>query len=389
MSERAVRPREETADVALHRAYAEIHLPNLGHNLEEIKKRIPSGCEVMAVVKADAYGHGAAAVAKYLQGSCGVNSFAVADLGEAVALRESGIRGEILILGYTDARHKRYLIRHRLTQTIVSEEHARSLCESPGTVMAHLKLDTGMNRLGERVGELSTLLRIYGNKRLRFTGIYSHLARADSLDVEDAAFTQTQIGLFFDTVRDLKERGVDVGCTHIQSSYGILNYPDLPCNVVRLGIALYGAVPRTARTRLDIPLRPVLSLKAAVSAVKEVRAGESVGYGHGFTAQRDLRIAVVGIGYADGIPRCLSGKGGQVLIRGRPAPIVGSICMDQLMVDVTGLPGVRQGDIATLIGSEGGLELPVDQISELGDTINNEILSRIGGRVDRLPAGEW
>lgn len=366
------------------RAYAEINLSNLRHNLEEIKKIVPPGCTIMAVVKADAYGHGSVMVAKCLQ-KAGVRSFAVAELEEAITLRKSGIKGEILILGYTPVSQKYKLIWYGLTQSIISEKYAKALCETVGTVKAHVKLDTGMNRLGEKAEDIRKIFSIYKEKRLKITGTYSHLAEADSLSKEDIAFTTRQISSFYEAISTLKNQGVLVGRVHLQSSYGILNYPGLHCDLVRPGIALYGVLSKENDTTIEnLALRPVLSLKAKVMIVKEIKAGESVGYGNYFIAEQDCKIAVISIGYADGYPRSVSGIGCKVLVRGRQARIVGNICMDQMMIDITEIAGVEEGDIVTLIGRDGEEALSVNQLSRLGDTINNEILSRIGARVRKV-----
>jgi alanine racemase len=373
-------------DTDFFRAYAEINLTHLRHNLQEIQKLLPDQLKVMAVVKADAYGHGGPKTARFLQ-SCGVSNFAVAELGEAIALRKAGIKGEILILGFTPVRCKIELIRYRLTQSIISEEYATSLCQTAGIVQAHVKLDTGMNRLGEKIEDLSKLFRIYKQKRLRITGTYSHLARSDSSAPEDILFTKRQISSFFETIQHLKNAGIATGQTHIQSSYGILNYPGLPCDYVRPGIALYGVLSGNEPPRKNIQLLPVLSLKAKVTMIKKIKAGETVGYGNTYKANRDSTIALIGIGYADGFPRNLSDKECNVLIKGKAAKIVGNICMDQMMIDVTGLTNIQEGDMVTLIGQDGDKIMTVNQLSNLGGTINNEILSRIGSRVNKIYLG--
>ncbi|BFH59718.1 serine racemase VanT catalytic subunit [Paenibacillus azoreducens] len=366
------------------RAWAEINLERLRHNMEELNWLLPSGTGIMAVLKADAYGHGDVEVAKELN-RAGINHFAVAEIGEGIRLRKSGIRGEILILGYTAPELAPKLARYRLTQTILSREYGEALESYGVTLNVHVKIDTGMNRLGTPYRDMEDILACYRFPHLQVTGTFSHLSMSDGLAPAETGFTKEQLKRFDHVVQQLKAAGLHPGQVHIQSSYGILNYPELKYDLVRPGIALYGLLSHEGdEVRSAADLRPVLSLKATVTQVKEVEACHPVGYGHRYMPARNIRIATVSIGYADGIPRSLADHGGYVLIRGRRANIIGSICMDQLTVDVTSIGGVRQGDTVTLIGQDGAKTITASQMAERCGTVTNEILSRLGSRVERI-----
>lgn len=361
------------------RAWAEINLSSLAYNARTLQDFLGQDTAMMAVVKADAYGHCDVAVAKTLNRE-GVRAFAVATIDEGIRLRTHGIRGEILILGYTDTRRTDELKRHRLSQTIVDAAHAHALNRLGMPVKVHIKVDTGMHRLGAGYNDADEMMRIFACGHLRIEGIYTHLCTADSLKAEDEALTKLQIRRFYELLETLKKQGQPLPKIHIQSSYGVLNYPEIRCAYARIGLALYGAVG-PARHKID--LKPVLSLKARVIHVNRVPAGESVGYGRAFTAQRDTVAATLAVGYADGIPRSLSGQGA-VLLHGYRAPMIGRICMDQLMVDVTDIPSVQRGDIAILMGCDGDMQITADEVAQSAGTIPNELLCRLGSRLDRL-----
>lgn len=376
--------KRETRPSLSHRAWAEISLDHLRHNAAELQRLLPSGCRLMAVVKANAYGHGMTEIAGYLNRS-GMDSFAVAEIGEGILLREQGIQGEILILGYTDPERAADLARYHLTQTMVSLEYGQALEALGIDLEVHVKIDTGMNRLGVPHQDTESILRCYDFVNLRVTGIFSHLSMSDGLGPEETEFTRRQIAHFDGVVAQIKKTGIDPGLVHLQSSYGMLNYPELRYDRARPGIALYGLLSQEGdAVRCQAELRPVLALKATVTQVKEVQAGQSVGYGRRFVPEHDIRIATVSIGYADGVPRILSDGGGQVLIRGQRATIIGSICMDQLTVDVTGIDGVMLGDTVTLIGQDGDEQITAGEIAARCRTVTNEIVSRIGSRVQRI-----
>lgn len=365
------------------RAWIELDQDSLRHNVNEFRNAMRPGCELMAVMKAEAYGHGMYEAAVCVS-RMGVNAFAVASVEEGIRLRRFGISGEILILGYTDPERAKELCRYDLTQTLIDYPYARLLNQQHKAVKVHVKVDTGMHRLGFGKGEADRIAHVFSMKYLKVCGIYTHLCAADSLEAEDVRFTKQQIGSFYGLLEKLKERGIAIPKVHIQSSYGFLNYPELPCDYVRAGIALYGVLSAPGdRTRLELDLRPVLSLKSKVVLIRKIRTGESVGYGRAFTAERDSRIAVLPLGYGDGLPRNLSCGRTQAVIRGQRVPVIGRICMDQLMVDITDAHGIFVGDTATFIGWDGSMEATAPDLADQGGTITNELLSRLGGRLTR------
>ena len=360
------------------RAWKEIDLDALRHNARVLQEALPEGCALMAVLKADAYGHGAVTVARALR-RCGVRSFAVATLAEGIALRKAGVRGTVLILGYTAPEYVPLLRRWRLTQTVADASHAWALADR-GPVHVHLALDTGMHRLGIPAEDRAVLDRLYRRKNLIVDGVFSHLAASERLTAEAADYTEEQLRRFYETVEWLRVEGRPVGLTHIQSSYGLMNLPPQPCDLVRAGIALYGVYSDPDPVRSPLDLRPVLSLRARVVSIRTLRDGETAGYDLAYRARGEKRLATVSIGYADGLPRDLPRRGGQALLRGRRCPMVG-MCMDQLLLDITGLPNAAPGDIVTLIGSDSGAFLPAEEAAQTAGTISNELLSRLGRRL--------
>ncbi|HZK19419.1 MAG TPA: serine racemase VanT catalytic subunit [Treponemataceae bacterium] len=366
------------------RAWAENNLTNLRHNVKVIQQVLPDGCNVMAVVKANAYGHGDVPIAVELNHN-GIEAFAVATIDEAIHLRDEGIEGEILILGYTTPTRAAELHHYRLSQTIADIEHAEELNGSGKLIKVHIKVNTGMNRLGENYQHEPEIASMFEYKNLNITGIFTHLCVSDSNKESDIAFTNQQIQCFCELLAALKQRNIQIPKIHIQSSYGVLNYPNLRCDYVRIGIALYGVFSSPdADTKRSLDLRPVLALKSKICLVRTIAAGESIGYGRNFIAQKTMKIAIVSIGYADGVPRSLSTANNHVLIRGCRVPIIGRICMDQLIVDVTDIPDIKRGDIATLIGKDGAEEIKAEQMAENAGTITNELLSRLSGRLERV-----
>ena len=357
------------------RAWIVINLTNLQHNVKVLQEALPAGCEIMAVVKANAYGHGAEPISTYLN-RIGIHAFAVATIDEGVDLRKKGVKGDILILGYTPASRISEIFRYRLSQTVVDAEHARELNRLGKPIQVHIKVDTGMNRLGESCEHVPEVAAIFEYKNLTVTGVYTHLCVSDSLESSDVAFTRQQILSFFTLLDGLKQKSIEIPKIHIQSSYGVLNYPELQCDYARIGIALFGVLSAPCDTKRKLDLRSVLTLKARVGLVRTIVKGECVGYGRTFIAQEEMKIAVISIGYADGFPRSLSSKA-HVLIRGHRAPMIGLICMDQLMVDVTRIPDIQRGDLVTLIGKDGSEEITAEQLAAKDGTITNELLSRL------------
>lgn len=374
----------EKKNITKDRAWIEINLENLENNIKEIKKVIDEKCKIMAIVKANAYGHGMINIAKKLN-EMGIEDFAVATLSEGIELRENNIKGNILILGYTDFKDIEYVIKYDLIQTIVDYEYAKKVDEMKleNKIKVHIKINTGMNRIGTSYKNIEQLIQIYQMKNIEILGIFSHFCVADSTKKEDEEFTKKQINNFFNCINTIKEQGYNVGKIHIQSSYGILNYPELKCDYVRPGIIMYGNYSSKGdKTKIVPNIKPALSLKARITTIKEIELGESVSYGRTYTAQTTKKIATVSIGYADGYPRNLSGKGVKVLINNKYADIIGRICMDQLVVDISDIRNAKQGDVVTLIGEE--KEISAEEISYKSDTITNELLCRLGDRLERV-----
>lgn len=366
------------------RAWAEINLANLRHNVRALCEILPAGCELMAVVKANAYGHGDVEIAANLN-QIGVSSFAVATIDEGIRLRTHGIKGNILILGYTLPERAAELVRYHLTQAVMDYDHAKQFNAFGKPMPVHIKINTGMNRLGESCNRTAEIDKILRCQNLEVCGIFTHLCVADSTQTGDIEFTTNQIYSFYAVLDRLRQLGHTLPKVHIQSSYGVLNYPELQCDYARIGIALYGTLSSPDdKTKLQLDLRPVLALKARVALIRTITAGESVSYGRQFMAQRDTRVAVISIGYADGLPRNLSYEKAYVLIRGCRAPIIGRICMDQLTVDITDIPVVKRDDIATLIGKDGSEKITAEQVAANAGTITNELLSRLGTRLERI-----
>lgn len=359
------------------RAWREIDLSALRHNAQALQALLPERCALMAVLKADAYGHGAPSSARCLW-RAGVRDFAVACLSEGIALRKAGVRGTILILGYTPPELVPQLRRWHLTQAVADEAHGHALADQGLPLRVHLALDTGMHRLGIPAEDADALTRLYARRELRIEGVFSHLCVSDNPELE--RYTTGQLDRFSAAVNRLRRQGLDPGKLHIQSSYGLLNLPPQPCAYVRAGIVLYGVSSGGGLPRRWPELRPVLSLRARVACVRTLRPGDRAGYGLAFQAERETRLAVLTIGYADGLPRALSQQGGRVLLRGVSCPMAGRMCMDQLLVDVTGVPEVRAGDVATLIGRDGDQVIPAEEVAERCGTITNELLSRLGKR---------
>ena len=369
----------------LHRTWAEIDTSALLHNLEIIRKSAGDS-RVMAVVKANAYGHSVGDIAPKLQQN-GVQMFAVSNIDEAIELRRCGIENTVLILGYTPPQCAKSLAENNITQTVFSFEYARQLSDCAVkdgvSIAVHIKLDTGMGRIGFdcRDGGLSGLDEAIAAAKLPafdVTGVFTHFAVSDRNDEEEDGFTDEQYNRFSLAVKRFNDAGFKKILYHCCNSAALCKDTDKHLDVCRAGIVLYGLTPSaTLDTGLDF--KPVMTVKSVVSMVKTVKAGDTVSYGRTFKVTKDMKIATVSAGYADGYPRLLSNKG-SVIIKGKRAKIVGRICMDQFSVDVSDIDGVSQGDEVLLFG-EG---LPVEEIAELCGTINYEIVCGISSRVPRI-----
>lgn len=363
------------------RAWVEISRANLAHNLQTLNAILPEGCRLMPAVKANAYGHGLVQVSKELS-RLGVKHYCVACVQEGVELRQNGIRGLILVLGYTHPEDFLLLHRYRLTQTVVSYDYAMCISSFSKPFDVHIKIDTGMNRLGLKYDNTDEILKVFTMPGLRIKGVFTHLCSADMGGPEEKAKAHEQFNAFKTTLDFLDKQGVNYGEVHILSSEGLVHCPEFGGVYARTGIALYGGMKNPG-----IGLKPVLSLKARVAVVKDIAKGETVGYGMAFKAGQDMRIAIITIGYGDGLPRTLSCGKVRVLIAGGLAPVIGYVCMDQTMVDITDIPNVKSGDEVVVIGSSGSQEIPVWQMAEDAATIPNDILSGLSSRLVRIIIG--
>lgn len=365
------------------RAWISINSENLLVNIKELKKIMPPSCKLMAVVKANAYGHGSAMTASLLN-KAGIFHFAVATLQEGIELRLQGIKGEILILGYTSPSLAKEIYEFQLTQTVIDSVHGRELIETALPLKVQIKIDTGMHRLGFAPEEIVNIMELFNASNLRVMGVFTHLCVADSLEKEDVAFTKSQIDRFYGLVKELALRKIQVPI-HIQSTYGLLNYNRLTCDYARIGIGMYGTLSSAKdKTILQPAIKPVLSLHSRVALIRKVEDGESIGYGRTYVSKGERTVAVITIGYGDGYPRNLSEGKGKVILKGVKVPIVGRICMDQLIVDITGLEGIHSGDIATLIGTEEEEVIHAGEVADEAGTITNELLCRLGNRLSRI-----
>jgi serine/alanine racemase len=366
------------------RAWLEIDFNNLQHNVNELKRVLPESCELMPAVKANAYGHGIVEIARKLRGM-GINHYCVACALEGVELRKAGVKGEVLIFGYTAPEQFDLLRKYNLTQTIVDAQYGLELKKYGKKLSVHIAIDTGMHRLGIPYNDKEGILTFLECNNLSVTGIYSHLCVSDSYSADDREFTWQQIKRFDSALKFIKDAGYTEIKAHLQSSYGILNYPELYYDFARPGIALYGILSSSHDTCVaDVNLKPVLALKSKIESVKFLKEGESAGYGLAYTAEHEMLLAVASIGYADGVPRKLSCENGYVLLHGKKVPIVGRVCMDQMLIDVTAVRKVKPGDEIVIIGKSGEQEITACDIARWAGTISNEILSRLGKRLERV-----
>ena len=369
------------------RAWIELDMKHLAHNVAEFKRMLPVDCKLMPAVKANAYGHGASEMAGELQ-RLGIDAFCVASMEEGIELRRDGIKGEILVLGYTDPASAKTLLNYQITQTIIDEEYGKQLvsyaAKEGGRLPVHIGVDTGMHRLGIPWDAHERICAMWKLPHLEVRGVYSHLCVSDGEEEKEIAFTKTQIARFNETVAYLRTQIKKPFAAHLQGSYGVLNYPECHYDYARVGIALYGILSsRTLIPKSAKGLLPVLSLHSVITSIRELNPGEGAGYGLDFVAAKKSRIAAAAIGYADGIPRNLSGRG-MALLHGKRVPIVGRVCMDQLLLDVTGVPDAAPEDEVLFIGGQGAEKISAEEFAGWSDTISNEIVSRLGARLGRF-----
>ena len=367
------------------RCYAEISLEAIGHNIREVKKRLPEGVKLLGVVKANAYGHGAVPVASYLENQ--VDYFATATIEEAVELRENGISAPILILGYVSPSQYGDLVEYDITQTIDSYAQALALEKEAARqnrkAKAHLAVDTGMTRIGFQVTEhdADEAAKIADLPHIELEGMFTHFSCADQ---EDKTYCSMQMEKYDKMTVLLAERGVTIPLRHICNSAGIMEFDDHRFEMVRSGIITYGIYPSEEVKKERLDLIPALSWKSHVIHVKEVGPGIGVSYGATYVTEKPMtRIATVSAGYADGYPRALSNQR-CVLIHGKKAPIIGRICMDQMMVDVTDIPDVQVEDVVTLVGTDGDETITIEEIANPAARFDYEMLCDISSRVTRV-----
>ncbi len=370
-----------------YRVRADISLDALEYNIRQIKAKIRPETKLMCVIKANAYGHGAAVLAQELL-AMGADSFAVATADEGVELRRNGIEVPILILGYVNKEEYPMVISYDLTPTVSSYTTAKDLDKAADklgkVVNIDIKIDTGMSRIGFKVSEESVKsIKMIDSllHNVKIHGIFTHFSCADC---EDDQLTKKQAEKFITMIDHLKKCGVDIPCRHCANSAAIMRYPEFQMDMVRAGIIIYGLYPSEEVDKSLLPLKPVMSLKSRIVHIKKVEAGTPVGYGATFVCKRPTRIATVSIGYADGYPRTMSNRG-RVLIDNNSYPIIGRVCMDQLMVDITdAVTEINQGDEVTLIGGQGSEAVSAEEVAAPGGSFNYELVCNVNRRVPRV-----
>lgn len=374
----------------LKRTWAEINLNNLKSNIDNYKKYLTPENKLMCVVKANCYGHGDTAVVPYLEKELGVKWFAVSNIYEAIHLRDIGIKGEILILGYTPIDKTKEISEYNIIQTIVEKSHAESLSKKAKSenvkIRVHISIDTGMTRIGlntydidracEEIKEINSL------DNLSVEGIFTHFAVADSDDEDNIKYTDNQSKKIIKITHKLKSDGIDLKESHFLNSAGGVCHTSSESTLARLGIILYGLTPDVS-LKLPFKPKPVMTLKSVVIMVKEVKEDVCISYGRTFKTEKPMKIATIACGYADGFPRFLSNKG-SAIINGQKAKIVGRVCMDQFMCDVSDIKNINVEDTAILIGSDNGEEITADEIATIGSTIGYEVVCNVSKRVPRV-----
>ena len=367
------------------RSWIEINTKNLEYNINQIKQIIPKTTQIMAVVKANAYGHDSIIISKKLQ-EIGINDFAVATLSEAIKLRENNITGNILILGYTEPEELQKVIDNNIMQTIVDNDYAKSVLKAniQGKLKCHVKINTGMNRIGEFYDDFAALSEIYQNPALQIEGTFTHLCVSDSDKIEDINFTKEQINRFDKAIEFIKNQGLNPGKLHTQASYGTINYTNCKYDYVRMGILMYGInASYDCYNKYNVDFKPVMTVKSKVTSIKYINPEETVSYGRTFKADNKIKIASVGIGYADGVPRALSNIL-IVKINNKKYHQIGRICMDQLMVEINDEIPIAIGDEVVLIDPNEIKDLTLEDWAKLTNTITDEIICQFTTRLKRI-----
>ena len=370
---------------AYSRVCARIDLDAVEYNIEMMRHNVREGAKMLGVVKTDGYGHGAVQIAKMLSPKDYMWGFAVATLDEALVLRRAGIEKPLLVLGCIFPDQREEMIKHDIRMTLYTEEMAREVSDLAVKMgkqaYIHIKLDTGMSRLGFMIEEETAEIieRISKMPNLAMEGMYTHFAKADEID---KSFTEKQIKNYVWMKETLAQRGVTFQYYHCSNSAGIIDVPEANMDLVRAGISTYGLYPSEEVHKENVPLKPAIELISHVAHVKWVEAGTPVSYGGTYITDRKTKIATIPVGYGDGYPRSLSNKG-YVLIHGKKAPILGRVCMDQFMVDATEIDDVKYADKVTLVGNDGDEKLPVEALSGLSGRFNYEFVCDLGKRIPR------
>ena len=369
-----------------NRVCAEIDLDAVAYNMEQMKKRIGDNARLIGVIKTDGYGHGAVPIAEMFEEMHYVWGYAVACIGEAVVLRKNGIKKPILILGCVFPDEYETMIEHDIRAAVYTEQMAEAMSETAVRMgkkaYFHIKVDTGMGRIGFQVNEESAdvIERISRLPNVCIEGMFTHFAKADE---KDKTYTLQQHEKFMWMKAEMEKRNISISYFDCDNSAGIIDFPDMKHDLARAGISTYGMYPSDEVDKSAVDLKPALRLTSHVSFVKEVEPGTSISYGGTFVAPEKMKVATIPVGYGDGYPRSLSNKG-SVLIHGKRAKILGRVCMDQFMADVTGIPETEFMDEVTLIGKDGSDEITVEELSDLSGRFNYEFVCCLGRRIPRV-----
>jgi len=367
-----------------YRVHADINLDAIYKNLEETKKVIKPGTKVMAIIKADGYGHGAIPIAKVLNPI--VDAYAIAIIEEGIELRQMGIKKPLLILGVTPMPLYKDLVTYDIMPTVFKYEMAEKISEEAikqnKIAKVHIAIDTGMSRIGFPINResIQVIKKINELSGVEINGCFTHFATADE---SDKTFAHIQAKRFKDFVEELEAEGVHIPVKHISNSAGIIEMDDYNFDMVRSGISTYGLYPSEEVSKEKLKLTPAMEIKSYITFLKELEPGVGISYGLTYVTDKKTKVATIPVGYADGYPRALSNTG-YVLIRGKRAPILGRICMDQFMVDVTDIADVSEGDIVTLVGKDGDEVITVEQLAAVNHSFNYEFVCDIGKRVPRV-----
>lgn len=371
-----------------YRVQANVDLNAIHHNIQVMRSQIKKDTKLMAIIKADAYGHGATVIAKALNDK-GIDAYGVAIIEEAIELRNAGIDKPILILGYTPKEQYGLVVSYDVTQTVFQYDMAEALSleamRQGKNVKVHIKLDTGMSRIGfsDTLESIDEIKRISLLKGIEIEGLFSHFAKADETDQLP---TKLQIRRYLDFVALLEKEDIYIPIKHISNSAGIIEFPEANFDMVRCGITTYGIYPSEWVNRKDVILEPAMELKTHVIYIKELEAGVGISYGATYTTEKKTKIATIPVGYADGYSRNLSNNG-KVIIHGQYAPIIGRICMDQFMVDISHIKDVKQGDTVTLLGRDQDAYISVEELALWSHSFPYELVCTIGKRIPRVYLG--